>query len=503
MPETTTPPEVILEIFQNLQSWDLRSAACCCRTFNGIARVVLFTQVHFSVYAVEHKNRKKPLALPYAALQAGKDKLAFVLSSDVVPLVRKVTLGTHVYWGHETDQINTTDKPDPFYLKIFGSLARFIALRAIEMDRIMLPLPALSKLLVLSGLDSFTVAYTATVQGDPNVPRGTRGPMVLSISDRSLQPWLSLIDPERLCQLTLKVRHVSKVLDSLPLLSNVKELTIEFPLSTLSDDIAVLAKFPNVRVLDVTATGTWTSNDARRSAPKAHIPAHLDRLTLRPKPSVMHLFLPVTTATELVICDVDKMHHLMSAFKSVKSSMAKITSLQVLAAAIVSPEDVESILKFCPRLTEFLFREIWPMYGEVYTDESGREDDAVGDYFFPGVFLSRLDTIAFPHTLKKLYILYSSIEASGFSADNELEFLRGNLEAMRRMLSHKHPALTQLFVMSDEFKYNWRRLGVPDPGRQNIWKQQGKMLEQSEFRAADKRWWTDAMDILEAAWEGR
>ncbi|KAF7325135.1 hypothetical protein MKEN_00557100 [Mycena kentingensis (nom. inval.)] len=463
------PPELWLEAFQYLPFWDLRCVAQTSRSFLSVARILLFSKIVLRPYATpEPQKAQTTQAVPLSpdAAVAYSNKLGFLMSQPIAPLVQRIVIRTAWASAALTTEGESNENTEPSRpLALLRQLAirmhRFPALTSLSFAQIRIPRSLLAHLATLPNLDEIdiyksTLTKEAAVDGERTVPR----PRKLSLSYARLAAWLPLFGLDRLVQLSLSGCTLSSAGDALPTLPLVSRLSIEFALATIVGDISLLAKFPSVEFLEVKTSGTWPNLKPRPRLRRAPPLPRLKRLTASAQPSIIHLFLPAAPASALVIpwCNAGPAQ-VVKSLAVMKAQLTGITSLSVSSRGAVPMEDAISLadlhkmLLFFPHLVEFAYTVDAPMYGDECMDchECHEDVQSLGSFLFFD-HLSRVT--ALPTTLSRLFVFHMSSDMEEF---NFRPTPRGlTMTPLRNRLTAQCNTLSDVFLVGEDFKFRWR-----------------------------------------------
>ncbi|KAJ7061643.1 hypothetical protein C8F01DRAFT_1369148 [Mycena amicta] len=323
MQASSTPPELWLEIFKNLPKASLSSAYKTSRTFSRLARPLLFAAVIFPVYGFDAWQSEELFLPARKELQNFLDRLQFLTSDEIAPLVRSCRIQT---W-------RAVDKPNSRYAEedalilldaVLDRIGRFTKLRNLSIRGVNLHPASLSKIFhgppQLRELELEWLYPSA--DPEPFTPPPNTGPPLTKFSIRmnqsegdDLKPWIPFLNPSHLRELHLECDfrpwsgHPAS--DGIPVFPLVSRLSMLCPSGDVSvNDIAgILPKFPSVENLELTK---YLSGDDEVGSLSAACAAILPTLRgVRVPHTCLGVFLPhapcltrlainyITTAAEL------------------------------------------------------------------------------------------------------------------------------------------------------------------------------------------------------------
>ncbi|KAF7361003.1 hypothetical protein MSAN_01130500 [Mycena sanguinolenta] len=270
LPESRLPNEVWGQILENVWEYDkstLKSFSLTCRAFCGISRPRLFSKIRFIPYA----TIKGALLLPSpTAVNACIERLDFLCSNGIAPLVRQCHIFPHKSYYDDTEWSFSTDTPYLLLDALFERLSRFTGLQRLDVFRIPLTQSRVDILFHLPHLSELHVSTCTVTPGDP-IALSLKA---LQLSDFELchdselehgaDYWIPLLHPGHLR--TLKTAFVPRFMHhavhTIPSFPNVHTLKAIIHDTISSQNLTI--KFPGVRVFKLWGKGLNIEADAGR-----------------------------------------------------------------------------------------------------------------------------------------------------------------------------------------------------------------------------------------------
>ncbi|KAJ7362791.1 hypothetical protein DFH08DRAFT_799813 [Mycena albidolilacea] len=252
------PNEVWLEILENFHVYDkstIQNFSLTCRTFRKISRPRIFSDLRFTPYC---RGRGATLLLPSpAGVDRRLEPLDFVFSPDVAPLVRSCNI-----WAREPRDLPewTFSTDNPYFLldALFNRLPRLAGLQRLHASHIHFTQARIDMLCSLPSLSEVHPAWCPVTPGEHIEPtssalRITNFDIVHDKDEHGDDHWIPLLHPDhlRVFRADFNPCFMGKTIHAIPRFPNVYKFVTTMNLPTLSENLAILSKFPAVRLLKV------------------------------------------------------------------------------------------------------------------------------------------------------------------------------------------------------------------------------------------------------------
>ncbi|KAJ7135763.1 hypothetical protein C8R44DRAFT_976568 [Mycena epipterygia] len=448
------PNELWLEVFHNLFKEHLKNVSLTCRTFHRVSHHLLLANFDWF------------LSSSSETLEASMERLGFWCSDEIAPLVRSCRITTLGPRSSHSDSPYIVRRDE-----FFKRLPCFTGLQRIAAYRLQFTQQGLINLCGLPVLASLYIHACYFPQAEEILPNGLELKVSTFVFRNFNQKiprgfvnhWTQLLHPNHLRELDVDPRgffgnsadeettndtekFLERQIDNLPSFPHVHKLKISTLHSTMSYNLAILSKFPGVRVFSVDG---WSLRDDA-SGPRVQTPQILPVLAEYTGPyRALHIFLPRVTLTRLTIsgCDIDD---LITELKAIRP-LDDITSLNVTFYDSMDHVTLNAMCGFFPRLAELYIHISFHL-----SEENNFEDDMNPE---PAWFFNMVaESVTFPPTLERLAMSWV------YRSDYIMEFERANplprFAYLRDALVARCPALTSLWLDGYNFLFRWRKFAT-------------------------------------------
>ncbi|KAJ7051772.1 hypothetical protein C8F01DRAFT_1262560 [Mycena amicta] len=398
------PNELWTEVFGGVSQTDLIQVASASRAFCALARPLLFADFTFHPYTA------------YEKMQFATERLNFWMSGEVAVLVRTCTIAPWPFSSFvKKHWVGIYGEAAYVLLDAFvDKMERFIRMRCLRVLDVDFPPLAPTKLAAMPSLRELAVSWESPndVRREFTVSRAIPLTSFTYFSNtvltRDPSPYLSLLDPAHLRQLTVFCfSDVARKLTTFPSVNKFKML-LDLSGCSPSNLVAILSKVPNVEsvVLNLTLRLRW----------KRPVMARASATRDRTFPSVKNISIPVqilpamlalcpsVVLLNLLRCDVVP---LLSALESVQTCPTmRVLSLHITDVEAETQYDFSSMLAPFPGLTG-LFIHLGILTGETNSTVVCEIDGQMLIHDPQARQLFTALTPALPQTLRELTLCFS------------------------------------------------------------------------------------------------
>ncbi|KAF7329369.1 hypothetical protein MKEN_00198400 [Mycena kentingensis (nom. inval.)] len=258
------PPEIWLEVVEELPREDLGSFGLVDRAFSRVARPSLFRYFRFTPFDVVDGEATLPAE---AVVQKRRNRLQFWLSPAVAPLVRECYLHPLERWQASDSDVAVRSVGDPLMLvydfaRDFHRLTNLHILNVAQSCAIQL---LVDQIAVATTLRDFRISDTyklvtplpsAVIHPSPNL-RIQKATFESDLTrEDGIRAWAAVLDPVHLQSIKLRCgfRAWSENPSSVPVFPGVKRLDIRLPWIRFQNLRDILPKFPGVERFTIRGT---------------------------------------------------------------------------------------------------------------------------------------------------------------------------------------------------------------------------------------------------------
>ncbi|KAJ7644762.1 hypothetical protein FB45DRAFT_1053434 [Roridomyces roridus] len=451
------PNELWHDILGFVPRESLPRIASSHRQFNALCRTILFDHFTFCPYAEDQGL----IALPSPKdIQHSLERLSFLCSDDIAPLVRQCTLTPGYFFKRSNAPLKEPDVSSYTLLAaFFEKFENFTGLQKFSAHFIhfshagltgLCQLPLLADVHIYActvdhGLDTSGLelptprfAYGDVYEAYGDVHKAREGPEI----------WLSLVNPAHLRDLSVRGNPLlaATAIAASPLFANVCSLGLNLTTSE-SQTRATLSRFPAVRVL--TLSQQWTT------APQCELPSSSVQILpaleeYQGSPQPLHLFFtrPTLRNLQVGVCDAAD---LIAEFRD--ESNPHITSAVLsFTGNDLHAEQFNAICAALPGLVDlhiFLCTDEPPVWNNPVHGLTSRS----------AIFFSSLvDTPALPQTLQRFGVEWRCEYAMDYDEEvTESEDI-DKVVGMRDKIFERCPELHTVWLDGDDFCVGWRKI---------------------------------------------
>ncbi|KAJ7614288.1 hypothetical protein DFH06DRAFT_134417 [Mycena polygramma] len=461
------PNELWLEIANNFWEYDrqtLLNFSLACRTFRGVSRPRVFAKFAFEVYRITTEGA---LLLPSPAeVDMRLERLDFWCSPEIAPLVRSCEIDES--WSNRNSSDWTYNAVDPYVLldAVFERLPHFMCLQQLTARHLHFTQNGINILSRLPPLTRLAVSLCRVALHEHIKPHLH----TLRVSDFDLSPgynrppgndfWIPMLQPQDLRSLRVSFDAccMGRQISDIPLFPNVQRLEASMDFPTPADNLAILAKFPAVRILRL------RGKELLETAVSPCSPAIFPALREYSGPyQSLPLFSVAESLTHFTTSHCSP-QELISRIQGIQSN---ITSVHVDFEKLNIAE-FNTLIALLPRLTELLIRIRVSSISDMFKRETynvkklakdmvvhGRYGDGLRTGFKPSAFFLTLPNVPFlPPTLERLAIAwecYELLDMEDFCAYKVPDFVK-----LRDTLRARCPRVKWLYLHGFYFMLEWR-----------------------------------------------
>ncbi|KAJ7205772.1 hypothetical protein GGX14DRAFT_458431 [Mycena pura] len=420
----TVPNELWLEIFEHLPRKSLSQASLTAHSFWRLARPFLFRHFHFHPYA--YYDGSFYLPSPERMARA-KERLHFWLSDEIAPFVHECRISS---WSERHCQ-DSTDSPNILLDILLLQLPRFTNLWHLTANCATFTGAAMSTLRGMSTLRHLEIER-CWVDAEESLESFSPALTLFSFSGRyrcPLTPWIPFLRPDsdhlRELRLLCELRDWNEHLEAIPVYPHVRRLQLNWSNTGTNDCLAVLSRFPNIRVAGIL---DFVGHDRRFNSLASITFPFLKVLTV--SCNCLPVILPRAPLGKLTVGDGTAKELISRLEELDKSATVAIYSLR-LDSIPLDPdgEGLKKILQYFPHLVRL----------RVEANFSNHDTATMLLTVFPWVSFSQ-------STLESVSISLSAVQSQ-------------KSVAVRRALMEKCPGVTSLRLEGADFELRWRMHG--------------------------------------------
>ncbi|KAJ7922511.1 hypothetical protein B0H13DRAFT_2317342 [Mycena leptocephala] len=441
------PNELWLEVTAQLPSDAIRNLSSADRALYDIARSLGFTEFKLYPYPYDFQPQK-------AQLDDALQRLDFWSSPNIAPHVRSCTARSNAHRWQGSAQLHDGGSPHILMNTFFELLPRFTGLQRLYADWIQFTQMGLASLCGLPTLTHVELSGCTVAAGEYINPDSLtlRVATFIARYDYDMNDlWISLLSRDSLQELNFSDLLVFTKPGVLPF-PNVQTLTMNSLPMRISDTLAILAKFPGVRVISSGYTPVLRSLTPLQ---ESSIFPVLEKYTGAYEN--LQIFVQRPTLTHIAIDASSPCSKLLTELRGV-TALPNISSLTVRfltsSENLFGQAQVDALFTLFPRLTE-LQMTLYP-----HVEEDGRFTP------LPTTFLKMLAAAAIlPSTLESLSLTWdfpfeygSTDSAAGNdpAPPNAAEI--PGFAGLREELIAKCGALAEVFLDGYHFLFWWQKV---------------------------------------------
>ncbi|KAJ7505897.1 hypothetical protein B0H11DRAFT_361378 [Mycena galericulata] len=440
------PNELWLEVFHYLPRESVKDVSLTDHKFKNISRQLLFAHLDFHPYCI---GANSAFLMPVAAeAERSLERLDFWFSDEIVPFVRscRISLWQKLgpVWGMW--DFSATDTPYILLAPFFERLARLTGLRKLHVRGVRFTQTGVANLCRLPALTDVRIERWDVYAAEPIDTNSLK----LGVScfafrqmvtaEDSVDLWVPLLRPAHLRELEMvcSPSRFAETLDTLPPFPHVYQLTIAMNLSTMSQNLFILSKFPGVQIFSMSGWGELLDGPG----PRLQASAILPRLREYSGPyQTLPVFLIKSTLTRLTTgyCMPQDFIAQLQGLRAPEN----LTSLDATFANLDNAA-FDTICAFFTRLTE-LSVKVAPLVEE---DEF---ENPRATSFFAGL----AHAAALPPALERLALIWEFEYEAAETAPPADEIPA--FDELHKALLDRCPALTTLCLDGHDFLFCWRK----------------------------------------------